>query len=61
MHRLVKNRRAVVVVKWSAYSPSSLAIRVRILLESKLLSVNCLKRTKINEKEAANGPFEKTS
>ena len=40
---------AVVVVKWSACSPSTLTIRVRIPLKS---TINCLKRTKINKKRS---------
>ena len=48
--------RAVVVVKWSACSPSTPAIRVQIPLKSTVFSVIlCLKRTKINIKEV--GPL----
>ena len=52
---------AVVVVMWSASSPSSPTIRVRILLKPKFFSmILCLKRTKINKKEAGVGPIKKT-
>ena len=47
---------AVVVVKWSACSPSLPTIRVRIPLKPTIFSVKlCLKRTKINKKEAGEG------
>ena len=60
---------AVVVVKWSAFLPSTPTIRVRIPLKSTVFSVIlCLKRTKINKKrpglahfkkiEAVNGPLK---
>ena len=43
----------MVVVKWSVCSPSTPSIRVRISLKPTVLSVKlCLKRTKINKKEA---------
>ena len=43
----------MVVVKWSVCSPSTPSIRVRIPLKPTVLSVKlCLKRTKINKKEA---------
>ena len=55
---------AVVVVKWSACSPSTLrlrsTIRVRIPLTTIVFLLNlCLKRTKINKIEAGVGPFFK--
>ena len=50
--------RAVVVVKWSACSPSTLAIQVRIPRKPKVFSVNlCMKTIKINKKEAGVVPF----
>ena len=51
------SQRAVVVVKWSACSPSTLAIRIRIPLKSTIFSVQCLKRMKVNKKEAEDGPL----
>ena len=49
--------RIVVVVKWSACSPSTPKIRVCIPLKPTVFSVIlCLKRTKINKKEAGVGP-----
>ena len=50
----------VVVVKWSAFSPSTPAIRVQILLKSTVFSVKlCLKRMKINKKRPMLCPFNK--
>ena len=54
--------RAVVVVKWSACSPSTPTIHVcfppkRLQFFLKIL---CLKRANINIKEAGVGPFKKT-
>ena len=46
----------VVVVKWSACSSCTLTILVWILLMPN--AVGCLKRTKINGKEAGNGPIK---
>ena len=52
--------RIVVVVKWSACSPSTPKIRVCIPLKPTVFSVIlCLKRTKINKKEAGVGPLLK--
>ena len=52
------DRGAVAVVKWSACSPSTPTIRVRIpLTPTVFLYKLCLKRTKINKKEAGVGPF----
>ena len=46
------------VVKWSACLPSTPTIRVRIPLKPKVFSIIlCLKRTKINKKEAGVGPL----
>ena len=48
----------VVVVKWSACSPSTLTIRVQIPLKHTVFSAQfVVKRTKINKKEAGVGPF----
>ena len=50
----------VVVVKWSAFSPSTPAIRVQILLKSTVFSVKlCLKRMKINKKRRGLAHFVK--
>ena len=49
---------AVVVVKWSACSPSTPTIRVRIPLKPKVFSIIlCLKRTKINKKRPGLAHF----
>ena len=51
---------AVVVVKWSACSPSFPTIRVRILLMSTEFSVNFVfDKNKNIQKEAGVGPFKK--
>ena len=51
---------AVVVVKWSARSPSTPTIRVRIpLTPTVFLYKLCLKKMKINKKKAGVGPFLK--
>ena len=52
---------AVVVVKWSACSPSTPTIWVRIPLTSLIFFYKSLRlnRTKINKKEAVVGPFSK--
>ena len=51
---------AVVVVKWSAFLPSTPTIRVRIPLKSTVFSVIlCLKRTKINKKRPGLAHFFK--
>ena len=48
----------VVVVKWSACSPSTPTIRVQIPLKHTVFSAQfVVKRTKINKKEAGVGPF----
>ena len=50
----------VVGVKWSACLPSTPTIRVRIPLKPNIFSIIlCLKRTKINQKEAGVGPLSK--
>jgi len=45
-------------VYWSALSPTALKIRVRIPLATKYFSL-LYEKTKINEKEAGDGPFKK--
>ena len=51
----------VVVVKWSACSPSNQTIRVRILLTPTVLSVKFEFEKSLNtQKEARVGPFKKT-
>ena len=58
LHCKQGKRWAIVVVKWSAYSPSTLTIRVRIQLKPTVFSVKlCLIRTNINKKEAGVGRF----
>ena len=52
------NPRAVEVVWWSASLPSTLLIRVQILL---LITVLYLEKAKINAKEPGFGPFEKNT
>ena len=48
--------RAVVVVKWSAYSPSTPMIRVRITLTSTVYSVKfVLEKNKNKQKQAGVG------
>ena len=48
----------VVLVQWSAYSPSTLTIRVQFLVKSKVYYVKyCLKVIKNNQKEAGVGPL----
>ena len=47
---------AVVVVQWSALSPTAPKIRVRIPLASKCSLL--YEKTKINKKEAGVGPFK---
>ena len=47
----------VVVVKWSACSPSTLTIQVRIPLKTKVFLNLCLKRTKKNKREAGLARF----
>ena len=54
----LSNRWAVVVVLWSALSPTAPKIRVRILLTTKFFSL-LYEKMKINEKEAGVGPFLK--
>ena len=51
----IGDSRAVVVVKWSACSPTTLSIRIRIPL--KFNSVNCLKKNGNKQKEVGDGPF----
>ena len=58
-HGSAKRNRAVVVVKWSAWSPSSTTIRVRIQLKSsvlffKLFEKNEKRRTKISRRFQSN-------
>ena len=49
---------AVVVVKWSACSPSTPMIRVRILLTLTVFSVKCVfEKNENKEKEAGGGPL----
>ena len=53
--------RAVVVVKWSACSPSTPTIRVQILLTSTVFSVKFVfEKTENKQKEAEVGPFFKS-
>ena len=47
----------VVWVKWSACSPSTPSIRVRILLKSKVLVCKLFEMNKNNQKEAGDGLF----
>ena len=50
----------VVVVKWSAFSPSTLTIRVRIPLKPRVFSVKFVfEKTKDKQKEAGAGTFLK--
>ena len=52
-----KNPWAVLVVKWSVFSPSTPTIRVRIPLKSTVFCyLSCLKITKV-KKEAGDGPL----
>ena len=50
------------VVKWSTCSPSTLTIRVRILLKPTAFSVQFVfEKNENKQKEAGIGPFEKTT
>ena len=51
--------RAVVVVKWSACSPSTPTIRVRIPQKPSVFSVKCvLEKNKNKQKESGVGPLK---